>query len=106
MATRTEDRTSERSSSERRSTQNGRRRAKNNGDDSAFSFGDGAGPIIGAAIAGIAIGVAANFGRKALMQGIEAQAGDWDDILATEHRLALAVFDKMLATDETQTFKR
>jgi hemerythrin superfamily protein len=40
------------------------------------------------------------------MQGFEAQAGDWDEILANEHDMALAIFDKMLATDETQTFKR
>jgi hemerythrin superfamily protein len=95
MATRTQSRSSNRSSSSRSSE-----------NRSAFSWGDNAGPLIGAAIAGAAIGIAANFGRKALMQGLEAQAGDWDEILATEHDMALAIFDKMLATDETQTFKR
>ena len=40
------------------------------------------------------------------MQGMEAAIGDWDEILATEHDMALAIFDKMLATDESQTFKR
>jgi hypothetical protein len=40
------------------------------------------------------------------MQGMEATVGDWDAILAAEHDVALAIFDKMLATDETQTFKR
>ena len=40
------------------------------------------------------------------MQGMEAAAGDWDEILAAEHDAALAIFDKMLATDESQTFKR
>jgi hemerythrin superfamily protein len=73
---------------------------------SAFSFGEGAGPVIGAALAGVAIGMAANFGRKALMQGMEAMAGDWDEILAAEHEMTLTIFDKMLATDQTQTFKR
>ena len=73
---------------------------------SAFSFGDNAGPLLGAALAGAAIGFAANYGRKFLMQGLEAAAGDWDEILATEHEMTLAVFDKMLATDETQTWKR
>ena len=63
-------------------------------------------PDLGAALAGVAIGFAANYGRKALMQGMEAAAGDWDEILAAEHDMALAIFDKMLATDETQTFKR
>ena len=40
------------------------------------------------------------------MQGMEAALGDWDQILAAEHDEALAIFDKMLATDEGQTFKR
>jgi hemerythrin superfamily protein len=93
MATRTQSRSSNRSSS----TSNNR---------SAFSWGESAGPLLGAALAGAAIGVAANFGRKALMQGLESVAGDWDEILAAEHDMALAIFDKMLATDESQTFKR
>ena len=76
-------------------------------DKSAFSFGKvNTGAIVGATLAGVAIGVAANFGRKLLMQGMEATVGDWDAILATEHDAALAIFDKMLATDESQTFKR
>jgi hemerythrin superfamily protein len=91
MATRTQSRTSNRSSTSSRS---------------AFSWGEGAGPIIAAALGGAAIGFAANYGRKALMQGMEASIGDWDEILAAEHDEALALFDKMLATDETQTFKR
>ncbi len=80
--------------------------SRSNNNRGAFSWSDSAGPLLGAALAGAAIGVAANFGRKALMQGMEAAAGDWDEILAAEHDLALAIFDKMLATDETQTFKR
>ena len=101
MATRTQSRASNRTSSNRSSTAN-----RGNGDRSAFSWGDNAGPVIGAALAGVAIGMAANFGRKALMQGMEAAAGDWDEILAAEHDMALALFDKMLATDPSQTFKR
>lgn len=93
MPTRTQNRSSSRSRSSR-------------SNRSAFSWSDSAGPLLGAALAGAAIGVAANFGRKALMQGMEAAAGDWDEILAAEHDMALAIFDKMLATDETQTFKR
>lgn len=91
MATRTQSRTSNRSGSSNRS---------------AFSWGEGAGPIIAAAIGGAAIGLAANFGRKAIMQGMEASIGDWDEILAAEHEAALTLFDKMLATEESQTFKR
>jgi hemerythrin superfamily protein len=77
-------------------------------EQSAFSWGGngGGGALIGAALAGAAIGFAANYGRKFLMQGLESMAGDWDQILATEHDMALAIFDKMLATDSTQTFKR
>jgi hemerythrin superfamily protein len=95
MATRTQSRSSNRTTSSRSSE-----------NRSAFSFGGNAAPIIAAGLAGAAFGLAANFGRKALMQGMEAAAGDWDEILAAEHDMALAIFDKMLATDETQTFKR
>jgi hemerythrin superfamily protein len=96
MPTRTQSRSSNRSSSSNRG----------GGGRSAFSWGEGAAPVLGAALAGVAIGMAANYGRKFIMQGMEASAGDWDEILAAEHDMALAVFDKMLATDETQTFKR
>ncbi len=102
MATRTRSRSSNRSSSSR----SGTRQARGGDSRSAFSWGNHAAPVFGAALAGVAIGLAANFGRKAIMQGMEAAAGDWDQILATEHDMALAIFDKMLATDETQTFKR
>ena len=102
MATRTQNRSSNRSSSSR--SNNGNR--SGGGSRSAFSWSEGAAPVLGAALAGVAIGMAANFGRKALMQSMEAAAGDWDEILAAEHDMALAIFDKMLATDESQTFKR
>jgi hemerythrin superfamily protein len=90
MPTRTQSRSSNLSSSNR----------------SAFSWSENAGPIVAAGLAGAALGFAANYGRKFLAQSMEAQAGDWDEILANEHDMALAIFDKMLATDETQTFKR
>lgn len=114
MATRTQSRSNQSNTGNRRQPRNSEgefasRRSSNRGggdNRSAFSWGEGAGPIIGAALAGAAIGFAANYGRKALMQGMEAAAGDWDEILAAEHDLALAIFDKMLATDGTQTFKR
>jgi hemerythrin superfamily protein len=107
MPTRTQSRTSNRSSSNRDSSSGeGRSRSGGSQSRSAFSWGEGAGPIIAAALGGAAIGFAANYGRKALMQGMEASLGDWDAMLAAEHDEALALFDKMLATDETQTFKR
>jgi hemerythrin superfamily protein len=122
MATRTENRSTNRSNGSRsRQAENQKRNsdgefakkaerprssASRSTDRSAFSWGEGAGPLIAAALGGAAIGLAANYGRKALMQGMEATIGDWDAILAAEHDLTLAVFDKMLATDNTQTFKR
>ena len=114
MATRTQSRTSDRSSSGRSTSSRGSlnrtsgesRSSGSNSNRSAFSFGEGAVPIIAAALGGAAIGFAANYGRKFLMQGLEAAAGDWDEILMAEHEMALAIFDKMLATDETQSFKR
>ena len=103
MAPRNGSRTSNRSNSgESRSSSSNR----SNQNRSAFSWSDNTGPLLGAALAGAAIGFAANYGRKALMQGMEAATGDWDEILAAEHDMALAIFDKMLATDQTQTFKR
>jgi len=76
--------------------------------DSAFSWGSGtgSGALVGAALAGAAIGFAANFGRKFVMQGMSGMAGDWDEVLAAEHDAAMAIFDTMLATDASQTFKR
>jgi hemerythrin superfamily protein len=111
MASRTQSRSSDRAKSERSSSSNRSGSANSNGGSkssnrSAFSWGEGAGPVIAAAIGGAAIGFAANYGRKFLMQGMEAAAGDWDEILANEHDMALAVFDKMLATDQSQSFKR
>ena len=110
MATRTQSRSSSSNRSTSRSTSgNGRSQSRGrteSSDRSAFSWGENAGPLLGAALAGAAIGFAANYGRKFMMQGLEAAAGDWDQILAAEHDLAMGIFDKMLATDETQTWKR
>ena len=100
MVTRTQNRRSNRTGSPGDGSSSGGRTR------SAFSWGEGSGPIIAAALGGAAIGFAANYGRKFLMQSIEAAAGDWDEILAREHGIALAMFDKMLATDSSQTFKR
>lgn len=99
MATRTRNRSNSSSKSS-----NGGSRSRAN-ERSVFSWGDG-GALVGAAIAGAAIAVAANLGRKAMMQGMAASAGDWDEMLAAEHDATLAVFDKLLATDDSQTFKR
>ncbi len=102
---RSENRSSGSRNSEKSSNRSSGNRSRSD-NRSAFSWGDNSGPLIGAALAGAAIGFAANYGRKLLMQGMEAMAGDWDEILATEHDMTLAIFDKMLATDASQTFKR
>jgi hemerythrin superfamily protein len=101
MATRTESRQSNRSSSSR--SNDGERSSSQR---SPFSWGSDAGPLLAAGVAGAAIGIAANYGRKFLTQAVSGVSGDWDEVLATEHDLTLAVFDKMLATDSSQTWKR
>ena len=103
MATRTQSRQSNRST---RTSSNGSSRSGGSNQRSAFSWGESAGPIIAAAIGGAALGFAANFGRKFITQAVSGFSGDWDEVLAAEHDLTLAVFDKMLATDSTQTWKR
>ena len=102
MATRTQSR----SSSNRNSSSESRGRGGGSSNRSAFSWGEGAGPIIAAALGGAAIGFAANYGRKFVTQAVSGLSGDWDEVLATEHDMALALFDKMLATDSSQTWKR
>lgn len=76
-----------------------------NSRSGAFGFGQGS-AIAAAAVAGAALGLAASFGRKALVQGMSAASGDWADALATEHKLVLAHFDMLEATENNQTFKR
>jgi len=98
MATKTESRQSNKS-----------RSSGGNGDNStnqrsAFSFGSGnAGVLAGAAIAGAAVGIAANFGRKFLMQMPGVAAGDWFEALKAEHKATLALFDQIEATGDSQT---
>jgi hemerythrin superfamily protein len=41
-----------------------------------------------------------------MIQGIGATAGDWADVLAAEHAAVLALFDKLEATDDSQTWIR
>jgi hemerythrin superfamily protein len=73
---------------------------------SAFRWGGRqTGMVAAAAVAGAAVGLAANLGRKLVVQGLTSQ-GDWDEALAAEHRLTLAVFDKLEATDNDQTMAR
>ena len=81
-----------------------------NKEKSAFSFGNVSGTpaVLGTLAAGAAIGIAANWGRKFLMQQAASTAagGEWDEILKLEHKATLATFDVLLATDNSDTGKR
>ena len=86
--------------------------SKRAGDErSAFDFGrveDNAVPLLGALAAGAAIGIGANWARKFLQQKSESMmaGGEWDQILALEHKAVLVKFDLLLATDDSDTGKR
>ena len=101
---RTNTTNSTRASSSRKSSSN-RARGSNASQRSAFSWGS-TGSWLGAAAAGAAIAVAANLGRKLATQGMSARAGDWDDVLAAEHKVTLSIFDKILDTNDSQAIKR
>jgi hemerythrin superfamily protein len=82
-------------------------RGNENGGRSSYGWPGGqTGVIAAAAMAGAAVGLAANFGRKAIVQGISGAAGNWDEALAAEHRAVLALFDKIEATGDNQVSAR
>ncbi len=71
---------------------------------SLFHWGGGqTGMIVGAAVAGAAVGFAANMGRKLFVQMAGGGTGSWDEALAAEHRLTLATFDQIEATGDDQS---
>ena len=92
-------------------TRTGNRRNSSSSDrssskqQSAFRWGS-ARAIAGVALGGAALAIAANLGRKFAIQGMSAAKGNWADSLAAEHEAVLGIFDKMLATDESQTTQR
>jgi len=65
-----------------------------------------AGALAAAAAAGAAVGIAANYGRKFLVQGMSAAAGSWDEALKAEHQATLALFDRIEATNDDQNAMR
>lgn len=71
----------------------------------SFLSGQG-GALLGVAAVGLVAGVALNAARKAAIQGSEALAGDWQEVLKAEHRLVDKLFEALLATDESQKFRR
>ncbi|MDQ3144310.1 MAG: hemerythrin domain-containing protein [Pseudomonadota bacterium] len=82
-----------------------RSNGNNSRDKSAFDWGS-TGAIATAAVGGALLAVAANLGRKFAVQGISASKGNWADSLAAEHAAVLALFDKLLETEDDQTTKR
>jgi hemerythrin superfamily protein len=76
--------------------------------DSLFNWNSGStGVLVGAAIAGAAVGLAANAGRKLFMQMTSGgAAGDWFEAIKVEHQLTRGIFDKIEATDDSQTGTR
>lgn len=73
--------------------------------DESKGFGN-TGALVGAAVAGAAVGIAANMGRKLFVQFASGATGDWLEALKTEHEMTLALFDKLQATDNSQTMIR
>ena len=59
-----------------------------------------------AGVAGLTLGLLANFARKGVVQAPSVLAGRWDDALAAEHRAALALIDRIERTDGRQTTRR
>ena len=80
-------------------------RGRGNSSRSAFSWGS-PGAIAGAALGGAALAIAANIGRKFMSQAFVSGHGNWAESLAEEHASVLMIFDKVLATDESQTTQR
>jgi hemerythrin superfamily protein len=88
-------------------TRSSSRSDSRSGDRKLFDWnGDNAGVLIGAAMAGVAAGLAANVGRKLFVQFGASPGGDWLDALKAEHEMALAIFDKIEATEDDQTMMR
>jgi len=87
---------------------NGRSSRSNgkSGNDRGAMFGGSSGALIGAAVAGVTVGLAANFGRKMLMQTPALVSGNWDDALKTEHKMTLTLFDQLEATSDKATGTR
>lgn len=75
-------------------------------ESSAFSWDNGGRTaVIGAAVAGVAAGFAANIGRKFIVQFATGR-GDWMESLKNEHEMTLAIFDKIEATRDDQAMMR
>ena len=82
-------------------------RSSSGGSGKLFDWDSGStGVLVGAAVAGAAVGLAANMGRKLFVQMTSGATGDWVEALTTEHEMTLALFDKIEATGDDQTMMR
>lgn len=79
---------------------------RSGGGGSSWTAGNNAGVLVGAAVAGAAVGLAANVGRKLFVQFTGAASGDWFDVLRAEHEATLLLFDKIESTSDEQTTAR
>ena len=95
------------SNTETKSSSTTSRNKDRSGNDKLWDWSNNnSGVLIGAAVAGAAVGLAANVGRKLFVQMTSASSGDWFDALKTEHAMTLTIFDKIEATDDSQTGQR
>ena len=88
-----------------KSTSGSRKSGGGQGNEGGWASAN-TGVLVGAAMAGAAVGIAANVGRKLFVQFTSGATGDWLDALKTEHAMTLAIFDKIEATDDKQTMMR
>jgi hemerythrin superfamily protein len=80
--------------------------ADGTGTENGSSGSGSTGALLGAAAAGVALGVVAMIGRKVAVQAPTVLAGDWDQALAAEHAATLKIFDALEATTTENTTKR
>jgi hemerythrin superfamily protein len=104
----TDTKKSQTRSSNGKSSGSTRRRKSEGGSGSERGalFGGSSGALLGAAVAGVAVGLAANYGRKLIMQTPAFVSGTWDEALKTEHAMTLSLFDQLEATDDKATGTR
>lgn len=72
----------------------------------ATAGGFGKAAMLGIAAAGVAAGLAANLGRKVVVQAPGIAAGDWLEALKREHEAALALITALQNTTVKQKAKR
>lgn len=72
---------------------------------SRFKAATGGNALVGAGV-GATLALLAAFGRKLAVQAPTALAGDWDKALALEHKMTLALFDKLRDTEPGASGRR